>query len=85
MQPYVPGVDIETGSTKSVAVNYEGEVISIAQYPRMNAINKYVPDPSWISFQITLKGIMNRVTKSIFNDLYKSLKEPMHQLRNLNH
>ncbi len=32
MQPYILGVDIGTGSTKSIAVNYEGKVISVAQF-----------------------------------------------------
>ena len=38
MDPYVIGIDIGTGSTKAIAMNYAGEVMDTAQtpYPTLN-------------------------------------------------
>ena len=43
MSSYVIGIDIGTGSTKAIAMNYAGEVMDTAQtpYPSLQ------PEPGW--------------------------------------
>jgi gluconokinase len=65
MQPYILGVDIGTGSAKSIAVNYEGEVFSVEQfhYPVNHPQHGYSEqDPQLIS-QAFINCIQTQVQK----------------------
>ena len=68
MQPYIIGVDIGTGSTKAVAINYSGEVVAASQfyYPVLNGLPGYVEQDAefiWQSFANSIKEIKNKLLR----------------------
>lgn len=65
MQSYILGVDIGTGSTKSIAVNYEGKVISVAQshYPVNQPQHGYSEQDPQLIWQAFINCIRTQVQK----------------------
>ncbi len=65
MQPYILGVDIGTGSAKSIAVNYEGEVICGAQfhYPVHYPQHGYSEQDPQLIWQAFINCIQTQVQK----------------------
>jgi len=69
MQPYIIGVDIGTGSTKVVAINYSGEVMAASQfyYPVLTGLPGYIEQDAefiWQSFVNSIKEIKSKLLSS---------------------
>lgn len=82
MEPYIIGIDLGTGSTKAVALNYSGEVIASSHfhYSTLDAPHGYSeqdPELIWKAFKnclIDVTNILKRVPVAV------SLSSCMHSL-----
>ncbi len=82
MQPYIIGIDIGTGSTKAVAINYSGEVITSSQfhYSVLDSAQGYSeqdPEIIWEAFVNCLKEVINKLQQVPFAVSFSSC---MHSL-----
>ena len=82
MQPYIIGIDIGTGSTKAVAINYSGEVITSSQfhYSLLDSAQGYSeqdPEIIWEAFVNCLKEVVNKLQQVPFAVSFSSC---MHSL-----
>lgn len=82
MQPYILGVDIGTGSTKSIAVSYEGKVISVAQfhYPVHHPRQGYSEQEPQIIWQALINCIQTQVQKLQQHPAAICLSSAMHSV-----
>lgn len=82
MQPYFLGIDIGTGSTKAVAVNFNGQVIGVAQhyYPVKNPQRGYSEQNPELILTAFNNCITDIVTKTGQSPYAISLSSVMHSL-----
>ncbi len=69
MQPYILGIDIGTGSTKAVAVNFTGQVIYAVQqhYPTLHPQPHYSeqnPETIWQAFLYCVQNVVHQTQTS---------------------
>lgn len=82
MQHYVIGVDIGTGSTKAVAVNYSGEVLAASQfyYSNLDSLPGYAEQDAQIIWQAFVNTVKKIITTLKITPSAISLSSCMHSL-----
>ncbi|MEJ7827042.1 MAG: gluconokinase [Segetibacter sp.] len=82
MQPYILGVDIGTGSTKSIAVNFEGEVFSVAQfhYPVNHPQHGYSEQDPQLIWEAFISCIQTQIQKLQYAPNAVCLSSAMHSV-----